>query len=93
MIVEVQEQRRVLERKTGELVCMAELYHDGVYLRVEVNYLGEFTTHPRSYSGGQKYLVTDMDFAALEYVEFVEFLLRFTGEAFERFSIVSVIAL
>ncbi|KAL4581907.1 hypothetical protein LXL04_006441 [Taraxacum kok-saghyz] len=63
---------------------MAELYHHGVYLRVDVNYLGTFTTHPRSYSGGQKYLVTDMDFAALEYVEFVEFLLRFTGEVFEK---------
>ncbi|KAL4567930.1 hypothetical protein LXL04_023526 [Taraxacum kok-saghyz] len=72
---------------------MTEVYHACVYLMVELNYLGMFTTNPRAYTGGQKYLVNGMDFHALEYDEFMEFLLRFIGEDFARSSIAFVIAL
>ncbi|KAL4560266.1 hypothetical protein LXL04_032416 [Taraxacum kok-saghyz] len=57
-------------RISEEVVCMAEVYHDGVYLRVEVTYLGMFTTNPRAYTGGQKGLRFIED--ELDYAHFID---------------------
>ncbi|KAL4559518.1 hypothetical protein LXL04_031658 [Taraxacum kok-saghyz] len=53
------------------------------YLKVELNLRGNFVRNPHGYVG-ERYLVTDMDFPALDFDDFISYLERFTGETFEK---------
>ncbi|KAL4578922.1 hypothetical protein LXL04_015054 [Taraxacum kok-saghyz] len=44
---------------------------------------GNFVRNPHGYVG-EHYLVTDIDFAALDFDGFIAFLERYTGETFEK---------
>ena len=67
----------------SNLSCMADEYHDGVLLVVDVNYNGVFVTNPRAYVGDRQ-VVTDQDFAGMDLDEFATFLERFVGTGFQK---------
>ncbi|KAL4562553.1 hypothetical protein LXL04_034760 [Taraxacum kok-saghyz] len=56
---------------------------DPVYLRVLLHFRGNFVRYPPSFVG-ETYLVTDMDFAAMDLVACVAYLDRFIGEPIEN---------
>ncbi|KAL4576609.1 hypothetical protein LXL04_012705 [Taraxacum kok-saghyz] len=62
---------------------MADPGPEPVYLRVLLHFRGNFVRDPASYVG-ETYLVTDMDFAAMNLAACVEYLDRFIGEPIEK---------
>ena len=64
---------------------MAGAGPEPVYPKVLLNFRGTFVRQNRSFEGEQ-FLVTDMDFSALDFAACVAYLERFIGEPCEKSS-------
>ena len=62
---------------------MAEVYHDGVLLVVDLNYNGVFVTNPRAYVG-ERALIDDVDFEHMDLEAFSTYLEGFVHRGFEK---------